>query len=373
MQISQADTEDFTTLPDLVEGGLESGTMAIEFGQNMLDTIRTQPALEELQLNVISLSAGGQWGAFGAGFITGWSQNPEQRRPSFDLVTGVSAGGLLAVSAFAGEEYDLSLIPFRGLEERDVATPLGFLTIPFRSSLRDPTPLENLVSDQIDREVVEQVARRHEGGSRLLVAATNLDTTLLEVFDMGLIASDETISIEDRVDCMTEVLLASAAVPGLFPPRNINGALYADGGLRDHIFFEEVERARLFAQARTNRRITVDAYTIVNGPLTLPNEPVEDRLLAYFGRSIVALNDEVLRDSVIETIEFATMRDGWTLRGIIPQVDATRCGFEKPPSFTFDECFTRLLYDTGLEQGRQVPIPWLSSDELLERALRIVP
>ena len=95
-------------------------------------------------------------------------------------------------------------------------------------------------------------------------------------------------------------------------------------------------------------------------------------MLAYFGRSVAALNDEVLRDSVLETIDFVTSREGWTLRGIIPQVDPTKCGFSEPPSFTFDGCFTRLLYDTGLEQGRFSPIPWFSADELRQRANRIV-
>jgi predicted acylesterase/phospholipase RssA len=50
-------------------------------------------------LNMLSLSGGGQNGAFGAGFLIGWRESG--RRPQFDLVGGVSTGALLATNAFS--------------------------------------------------------------------------------------------------------------------------------------------------------------------------------------------------------------------------------------------------------------------------------
>src|SRR5262249_2036792 len=44
-------------------------------------------------LNLLSLSGGGQNGAFGAGFLVGWRESG--RRPQFDVVGGVSAGACL--------------------------------------------------------------------------------------------------------------------------------------------------------------------------------------------------------------------------------------------------------------------------------------
>ena len=56
---------------------------------------------------ILALSGGGEHGAFGAGLLNGWSQSG--RRPTFDIVTGVSTGALLAPFAFLGSGYDQRL------------------------------------------------------------------------------------------------------------------------------------------------------------------------------------------------------------------------------------------------------------------------
>jgi hypothetical protein len=51
--------------------------------------------------NVLAISGGAEDGAFGAGLLVGWSD--AGARPSFDLVTGVSSGALIAPFAFFGK------------------------------------------------------------------------------------------------------------------------------------------------------------------------------------------------------------------------------------------------------------------------------
>lgn len=51
----------------------------------------------------LAISGGGSEGAFGAGFLSGWSST--RRRPVFKLVTGISTGALIAPFAFLGSEY----------------------------------------------------------------------------------------------------------------------------------------------------------------------------------------------------------------------------------------------------------------------------
>ena len=50
--------------------------------------------------HLLSLSGGGDNGAFGAGLLTGWTTHGD--RPKFKLVTGVSTGALIAPFAFLG-------------------------------------------------------------------------------------------------------------------------------------------------------------------------------------------------------------------------------------------------------------------------------
>lgn len=63
-----------------------------------------QRGKEGKKANYLSLSGGGDNGAFGAGLLTGWSAHGD--RPSFELVTGVSTGALIAPFAFLGKDYD---------------------------------------------------------------------------------------------------------------------------------------------------------------------------------------------------------------------------------------------------------------------------
>ena len=49
---------------------------------------------------ILALSGGGADGAFGAGLLNGWTQRGD--RPQFAIVTGASAGALIAPFAFLG-------------------------------------------------------------------------------------------------------------------------------------------------------------------------------------------------------------------------------------------------------------------------------
>jgi len=58
-------------------------------------------------IDILIVSGGGDWGAFGAGFLKGGLKVPAQHplaKPDFDAVTGVSTGTLIAPFAFLGDE-----------------------------------------------------------------------------------------------------------------------------------------------------------------------------------------------------------------------------------------------------------------------------
>src|SRR5204863_3499370 len=58
-------------------------------------------------VSMLAISGGGDNGAYGAGFLNGWTA--AGTRPEFKVVTGVSTGALIAPFAFLGSKYDYVL------------------------------------------------------------------------------------------------------------------------------------------------------------------------------------------------------------------------------------------------------------------------
>lgn len=348
--------------PDM--GAMIEAETAEAVARSMRAEARATPPARPIVVNVVTLSAGGQWGAFGAGFLEGWSANPRTPRPRFDVVTGVSAGAILAPVAFAGPEFDPILRFYRGLSAEGVSRARALPALLAAPSIRTAAPLRRFLSGALSPALVAAIGARHAAGDQLLIGATNIDTTEAAIFDLGAVAE---AGAPNAADCMVEGMLASAAIPGVLPPRHINGALYADGGLREQVFFRAVDTARARVARETGRPVRVEAYLIVNGALRAPEGPAPDRLLGYIARSVEVLADEVLRDSILDAVAFAEARPGWRLRGMVAEVAFPDCTFDALPTGTFDPCITRTLYDAGLAAGRAVPIDWKDA-----RALRAI-
>lgn len=343
-------------------------TMADAIRQTVRDQTPVGMAQAQLEntpvvVEVLSLSAGGQFGSYGAGFLRGWAENLRLPRPDFDLVTGVSAGGMLAPVAFSGRANDVAFDTYRGLATEDVIRRRPFFVLANTPSFFDASPLEQRLTALLSDRLIEDVAARHRAGAKLLILAVNLDDTKARVFDLGDMAAQDW-PIERRRKCMREVMLASAAIPGIFPPRNIDGNLYVDGGLRDQIFLREVETARVQVARETGRPLQIKATIVVNGALTPPQSALQDSLFGYAERSLFTLSDEVLRDSILETLSFADANENWDVQGVLADVDLEDICPISEASGTFSPCVTTALYDAGRALGRKVPIEFISSEKL---------
>jgi predicted acylesterase/phospholipase RssA len=105
-------------------------------------------------LSVLVLDGGGTYTAFHSGYLVGWTATGT--RPTFDVVTGVSSGALLAPFAFLGPKYDAAHARLvLGTELRD---PFGIR--PVRNLIRyhalgSGQPLKQL----IDREITNHGQR----------------------------------------------------------------------------------------------------------------------------------------------------------------------------------------------------------------------
>ena len=170
------------------------------------------------QLEILALSGGGSDGAFGAGVLAGWTERGD--RPEFEQVTGVSAGAITAPFAFLGSKYDDQIKEIWTHYNTDqLVVPQLLAGLFGGESIADTTPLRNLVAKYVDREFLKEIAAEYERGRLLTIGTTNLDAKRPVVWNMGAIARhyDDPAAVQ----LFRDVIIASAAIPGLFPPVNI--------------------------------------------------------------------------------------------------------------------------------------------------------
>jgi predicted acylesterase/phospholipase RssA len=195
------------------------------------------PTLEELhkrRLNILEISGGGAKGAFGAGVLIGWSESGT--RPKFDVVTGISAGALLSTFAFLGDPEDDAVIAdlFTGMKKGDVAPKMGgVLRFAFGDdSLMDNKPLIHKLRELITEKTIARVAAEAHKGRLLFVGLLNLDYRQLWVFDLTALAAG---GGPQALETYRKILQAAVSPPLVFPPVEIHGSLFADGGTRDRL------------------------------------------------------------------------------------------------------------------------------------------
>jgi hypothetical protein len=181
-------------------------------------------------LNILSLSGGGQNGAFGAGLLIGWRESGQ--RPAFDMVGGVSTGALLATHALLGTPADDAQLEemYTKITKKDVHNERGIFSLAFGAdSLSDTAPLRALLAKFITAETLQRVAAAYSDNRYLIVGTTNIDYGQTWVWNMSLIAKD------GNLELYRKVLLASASFPIVFPPVEIDGHLFVDGAARSNV------------------------------------------------------------------------------------------------------------------------------------------
>lgn len=111
-----------------------------------------------------------------------------------------------------------------------------------QESLTDTWPLKRGIERSVTPALLAAVAAEHRKGRRLLVVTTELDSLRPTLWDMGAIAA---AGGPAGLKLFREVMLASAAIPGIFPPVMIDSTgpgakrfqeMHADGGATSPFF-----------------------------------------------------------------------------------------------------------------------------------------
>ena len=175
---------------------------------------KRQGATKSVTPSLLAISGGGEEGAFGAGLLVGWSEHGG--RPQFNIVTGTSAGALAAPFAFLGSDFDWALERmYTTTIEQDVATKRFLVEAVTGDALMDSAPLYRMITRYIDDRILGRIAEEYGKGRLLLISTTNLDLGKLVIWNIGAIAASDH---PRRLEVVRKIILASAAVPGIFPP-----------------------------------------------------------------------------------------------------------------------------------------------------------
>jgi predicted patatin/cPLA2 family phospholipase len=311
---------------------------------------------------VLALSGGGADGAFGAGLLAGWSARGT--RPQFTLVTGASAGALIAPFAFLGPAYDDTLRSvFATGEMANLLQPEGLAGLFVGTGLFKSKPLRDLIARHVDAPMLAAIAREYQAGRRLYVVTTNLDAQRTTIWDMGKIAAS---GDPGALDLFRNVLTASASIPGVFSPVLIdveaNGRRFAemhvDGGVTTNVLI--LPEAILMSGTTVfppDARPKV--YVVMNSHLAPDFEVVKASTLQTVIRSFETSVRANTRNTLLASYQFAKGRN-WDFN--LASIDSN---YPKSDTIGFDLAYMQQLFDYGYQRAR-AGILWQSTPAQLK-------
>lgn len=268
----------------------------------ILDTKREGEALAEAgkpvdplpPANLLAISGGGDSGAFAAGILAGWSAHGD--RPEFKVVTGVSAGALIAPFAFLGTQYDDVVGSVAtSIGPKDVFHARNRLAGLASDGMADSGPLQRLVAKCITPEILAAIAREYRKGRVLQIGTTDLDAGRAVTWNMGAIASS---SAPGALELFRKIMVASTSIPGAVSPVMIDvdvdgrhfQEMHVDGGVIAQVFLYP-PRSIMELRRATGKPFhrELHTYVIRNGKLEPEWSGVKRRTVNIGGRAISAL------------------------------------------------------------------------------------
>ena len=309
----------------------------------------------------LGVSGGSDNGAFGAGLLVGWSD--AGTRPEFKLVTGISTGALIAPFAFLGSKYDPQLrAVYTDVKPADIYEERSILNAVFNDAFADTSPLYGIISRYVNDDMLAAIAQAYGEGRLLLIGTTNLDEGRPVIWNIGAIAAS---GKPGAIDLIRKILLASASIPGGFPPVlidvEVDGQRYqemhVDGGATVQMFLYppsiglRIDLKKEYARER-------HAYLIRNARLDPEWASVDRQLLPIAGRAISTMiyysgYNDALR------IYATSRRDGVDYNLAYIGAD-----FTVEHKVSFDQPYMRALFDYAYQKAR-AGYPWSKAPPIL--------
>jgi len=299
----------------------------------------------------LCISGGGAEGAFGAGLLVGWTESGT--RPEFTFVTGISTGALTAPFAFLGPSYDAKLEEmYTSYSTSDLLEKRGLFKVLKGDAIFDTDPLQHLLATYVDEQMLEDLAAEYRRGRQLNIGTTNLDAGRPVVWNVTRIAAS---GHPRALELIRQIILASAAIPTLFPPVYIQverdgrvlDEMHVDGGTTSQVFFYPADVDMGAVVEKFDVRGTPRLYLIFNSWTEPEFEPVEPELMSITRRSISTL---IRTQGVGDLYRLFVLadRDGIDYNlAFIPDT------FHEKPAEQFDKVYMGKLFELGYEAARQ--------------------
>ena len=306
----------------------------------------------------LAISGGGDNGAYAAGLLNGWTA--AGTRPEFKLVTGISTGALIAPFAFLGPKYDATLKEvYTTISPKDIIQPRSLIGGVLGDAMADSIPLWNLTRKSVNADLLKAIAAEYAKGRFLMIATADLDARRGIIWDMGKIA---TYGGPKALELFISVMIASASIPGGFPPVLIDveaggkryQEMHVDGGTMAQVFAYPPSlhiRAMSAASGVSRER---RLYVIRNARLDPDWAQVERNTMSIAGRAIASLiHNQGIGD--LYRIYATAQRDGVDFNlAFIPS------SFNVPHKEEFDNTYMRALYDVGYDLAVK-GYPWMKT------------
>jgi hypothetical protein len=338
-------------------------------GRNIMPADEDPPKEGLRRFEILAVSGGGKYGAYPAGVVCGWTCRGD--RPKFDVATGVSTGSFVAVFGFLGPKYDPALKRlYTETTTEDVLEKYPFRRLPFTKSFASSEPLRELIASFTTDEVVADLCAAFHEGRHCYIGTTNLDTRRLCIWDVTAIAAGPR---PDKKKLLVDIFLATASVPGEFPPVKmeivVNGQkyteLHVDGGVTSEIFARLALIDVSKEQLRKNKRPLAGSriHSLIAGRLFSQPDCVEQKLVGILGTSISSLVYAMTQNDLLR-ISYLCLLTGAKYRfTAVP--DAFQ---DDGDALDFDPKVMGQLFNTGYEVGRtgegwRTRIPGTPADE----------
>lgn len=334
---------------------------------------------------VLLLSGGGQWGAFGVGFLDRLRTAHPDQFPRARTITGVSTGGLQALFLAVGTDQTFAALraAYAPQRESDIVNRNPQWEAVITGSIAGLAPLKRkvLAALCVDGNPAKGCpmidALASDASADAFIGFVDAESGDFYYAPIKMMA--RTLPKAEAQQCIAGAAIASAAMPVFFQQVKVGGRVYYDGGVRQSVF-ETTIAAQAYAEGRaaavvaqsmgmTTPPAPPTLYVVRNGPTVLTDD-------ASAQKGADALTNALRAEAiVVNQLEVQSIADLRLANPTGPIRLVTADGFDRPPGSCvkepkeaiFSPPFMACLARFGAARADRVP-PWRALTPIVPNA-----